>query len=80
MSSTVSRRDFLRASAVAGAGLTLAFTLPSCAPAGDKSVTTPFKPNAWVRVRSDGSVILLVDRSEMGQGVATALPMLSPRR
>lgn len=76
MSATVSRRDFLRAGAVAGAGLTLAFTLPSCATAGEKTVTTPFKPNAWIRIRSDGSVILVVDRSEMGQGVATALPML----
>lgn len=76
MSAGVSRRDFLKAGAAAGAGLTIAFALPSCAPGPDKVVTTPLKPNAWVRVSSDGSVTLVVDRSEMGQGVYTALPML----
>jgi isoquinoline 1-oxidoreductase beta subunit len=76
VSAGVSRREFLKAGAAAGAGLTIAFTLPSCAPGPSKVVTTPLKPNAWVRVSSDGSVTLVVDRSEMGQGVYTALPML----
>ncbi|HEY6823580.1 MAG TPA: xanthine dehydrogenase family protein molybdopterin-binding subunit, partial [Steroidobacteraceae bacterium] len=32
--------------------------------------------NAWVRIGSDDSITILVDRSEMGQGVYTALPTL----
>ncbi len=76
MSASVSRREFLKAGAVAGAGLTIAVALPSCAPGRSRVVSTPFKPNAWVRVSTDGSVTLVVDRSEMGQGVYTALPML----
>lgn len=76
MTAPVSRRDFLKAGAAAGAGLTLAFALPACGPGPEKAVTTPLKPNAWVRVSTDGSVTLVVDRSEMGQGVSTALPML----
>ncbi len=76
MTTTVTRRDFLRAGVAAGAGLTLAVTLPSCSPGPGKPVSTPFKPNAWVRVSTDGSVTLVVDRSEMGQGIYTALPML----
>jgi len=76
MSAGVSRREFLKAGAAAGAGLTIAFALPSCAPGPDKVVTPPIKLNAWVRVSSDGAVTLVVDRSEMGQGVYTALPML----
>jgi isoquinoline 1-oxidoreductase beta subunit len=76
MSASVSRREFLKAGAVAGAGLTVAVSLPSCAPGPQKVVTTPLKPNAWVRVSTDGTVTLVVDRSEMGQGVYTALPML----
>ncbi|NOT07006.1 MAG: xanthine dehydrogenase family protein molybdopterin-binding subunit, partial [Gemmatimonadales bacterium] len=76
MTSTVSRRDFLKAGAAAGAGLTLAVMLPSCAPGGGTPVTTPFKPNAWVRISTDGSVTIVVDRSEMGQGVYSTLPML----
>jgi isoquinoline 1-oxidoreductase beta subunit len=35
-----------------------------------------FAPDAWVRVGTDGEVVVMVDRSEMGQGVSTALPML----
>ncbi|MFN2326433.1 MAG: molybdopterin cofactor-binding domain-containing protein, partial [Gemmatimonadales bacterium] len=74
--SSVSRRDFLKAGAVAGAGLTLAIQLPGCAPGRNQVVTTPFTPNAWVRISTDSTVTLVVDRSEMGQGVHTALPML----
>ena len=76
MTTSITRRDFLRAGAAAGAGLTIAVYLPSCTPGAGKPVTTPFKPNAWVRISTDGSVTLVVDRSEMGQGVYTALPML----
>lgn len=76
MSTSLTRRDFLHAGVAAGAGLTLAVSLPSCAPGRQSPVTTPFKPNAWIRVGTDGSVTLVVDRSEMGQGVYTALPML----
>src|SRR2546430_9931531 len=35
-----------------------------------------FAPNAWLRIGTDDSVLVMVDRSEMGQGVATSLPML----
>jgi isoquinoline 1-oxidoreductase beta subunit len=36
----------------------------------------PFAPNAWLRIGTDNSVLVVVDRSEMGQGVTTSLPML----
>jgi len=71
----VSRRDFIKVSAAAGAGLTLAVHLPGCA-APKGPVTTPFHPNAWVRISTDDTVTLVVDRSEMGQGTYTSLPML----
>jgi len=32
--------------------------------------------NGWIKVLTDGSVVLAMPRSEMGQGVFTALPML----
>src|SRR5207244_284566 len=35
-----------------------------------------FAPNAWLRIGADESVLVVVDRSEMGQGVTTSLPML----
>ena len=33
-------------------------------------------PNAWVKVSSDNTVSIICARSEMGQGVFTAMPML----
>ncbi|MFI5447729.1 molybdopterin cofactor-binding domain-containing protein [Polaromonas sp. UC242_47] len=33
--------------------------------------------NGWIKIRPDGSVVLAMARSEMGQGVSTALPMLA---
>src|SRR5437588_9256661 len=73
--SRVSRREFLETTAAAGAGLVIGFHLP----AGGRVATppaAPFAPNAWLRISPDNSVLIVVDRSEMGQGVATALPML----
>src|SRR6202041_682044 len=32
--------------------------------------------NAWLKIARDNSITVIVDRSEMGQGVYTALPML----
>ena len=62
------RRDFLQ---VTGAvGLTIAFRIPS------RRGVAPFAPNAWLRIGTDDRVLVIVDRSEMGQGVTTALPML----
>jgi isoquinoline 1-oxidoreductase subunit beta len=33
--------------------------------------------NGWIKIAADGSVVLAMPRSEMGQGVHTALPMLA---
>jgi isoquinoline 1-oxidoreductase beta subunit len=77
--SGVSRREFLRATAAVGAGLTIAVQL-GCAPkdpdATSGPVTTPLVPNAFVRVSTDGSVTVICGYAEMGQGVLTAVSML----
>src|SRR5439155_605005 len=36
----------------------------------------PFKPNAWIEIGPDGAVTIWTGRSEMGQGVRTAMPMI----
>jgi isoquinoline 1-oxidoreductase subunit beta len=33
--------------------------------------------NGWIKIAADGSIVLAMPRSEMGQGVHTALPMLA---
>ena len=70
-----SRRDFLKASALTGGGLLLGITLTGCAkPAALGGAGG--QPVAWLRIRGDGPITVLVDRSEMGQGVYTALTQL----
>ncbi len=73
------RRDFIKAGAALGAGLTLGFHLNS-ARAAKLSLPTPageaFAPNAFIRITPDGAVTVLVKHLEMGQGVNTGLPAL----
>lgn len=78
MPTQVSRRDFLKVTAVAGAGLTLAVSVPGCAPrrSGEEAATDlepVFLPNAFVRVAEDGSVTVMAKHLEMGQGSYTGL-------
>ena len=74
----VTRRDFLKASTALGGGLVIALTLPGCdgKPAGHAGPAVGGQPNAWLKIGGDNSITVLVDRSEMGQGVYTALTQL----
>jgi isoquinoline 1-oxidoreductase beta subunit len=73
----LSRREFLRAGAAAGAGLVIAFHVPWADDAeAAEPRATAFEPNAWLRVDASGAVTVMIARSEMGQGVRTSLPML----
>jgi isoquinoline 1-oxidoreductase beta subunit len=67
------RRAFLQTAGTVGAGLVIGFRIPT---RRDQQTAGPFAPNAWLRIAPDDSVMVIVDRSEMGQGVTTALPML----
>jgi len=70
------RRDFLKLSAVAGGGLVIALSLPGCGRKQSLGSAVGGMPNAWLRIGGDNTITVLVDKSEMGQGVYTALPML----
>ncbi|HEV3145366.1 MAG TPA: molybdopterin cofactor-binding domain-containing protein, partial [Gemmataceae bacterium] len=74
----LSRRGFLKASALAGGGLVLGVYLPSFdrqAQAAEDKVKT-FAPNAFVRIGTDDSITVIVNHSEMGQGPYTSIPMV----
>jgi len=72
-----SRREFLGKAAALGGGLVLALSLPACAPKRAASgAAAGGELNAWLKIGGDNTITILVDRSEMGQGVYTALPML----
>ena len=82
---TMSRRRFLVISAitggVAGTGLLIGFNiLERQGKAGKKGAiasapVSSFAPNVWVRIDADNSVTIQVAKSEMGQGILTALAM-----
>src|SRR5579863_1477864 len=69
--SPLSRREFVAAGVAAGAGLVIGFYLPHRGSANEV-----FSPNAYLRITPDNKVTIVVARSEMGQGVRTALPMI----
>jgi isoquinoline 1-oxidoreductase beta subunit len=70
--SPLSRREFVAAGFAAGAGLVVGFYLPH----GEKSRNAVFSPNAYLRITPENKITIVVARSEMGQGVRTALPMI----
>ncbi|UTH72829.1 xanthine dehydrogenase family protein molybdopterin-binding subunit [Chromobacterium sp. IIBBL 290-4] len=70
----LSRREFLKA----GGALCLGFTLPTggrMAQAATPAAAAPV-PNAFVRIERDGSVVIVSNKSEMGQGIYTSLALL----
>ncbi|MFL6651127.1 MAG: molybdopterin cofactor-binding domain-containing protein [Sulfurifustaceae bacterium] len=72
-----SRRTFLKVSAVAGGGLAVGIFLPGASRLAEAAAKqSVFSPNAWVRIGADNVVTIVADKSEMGQGVYTAMPML----
>jgi len=75
----VNRRDFLKKSAAGGAALVVGFHLAPRAfadQAKDQEEKTANPFDAWVRITPDDHVTLVLGKSEMGQGVLTALPMI----
>jgi len=72
----ISRRQFMKTSALAGGGLLLACHIPFGNRNASAADEASFAPNAFLRIGTDESVTVIVNKSEMGQGVYTSLPML----
>lgn len=71
---SLSRRNFLKTSSTVTGGLMLGVTLGL--PTATQAAGTLYTPNAWVHIADDNTITLISARSEMGQGVYTAMPML----
>src|SRR3954454_14483671 len=80
----VSRRAFLKSSAMVGGSLVVGFFVPAPlkrfafaqeAPAPTAAKVLP-PVNAFLRIGEDESVTVLLAHSEMGQGIWTTLPMM----
>ena len=69
---TVSRRDFLKASGLSVGGLVIGVSLPTGLLGAVDG--TSFEPNAFVYIAPNGETTIYCGRCEMGQGISTALP------
>jgi isoquinoline 1-oxidoreductase beta subunit len=80
----LSRRFFITAGLSAAGGLAIGTILPGAAdafglnaapdtPAADAKAA---EVNAWILIEPDDSVVIRVAKSEMGEGILTALPMI----
>lgn len=71
------RRDFIKASAATAGALVLGFYI---SPRDDNSTvddrTKNWTPNAWLRIARDGSITILVEKPELGQGSRTYTAMM----
>ena len=91
MKKTLLRRDFLRATAIAGGGMLVACkwdsdsSSPSSAPVRSSGNNTPpaadpnaerWTPNAFIRISADNFVTVIVGAAEIGQGTMTALSLI----
>src|SRR3970282_1641707 len=71
------RRQFIKVAGLSGSGLFLASFVPLqnifANPGEDAKI---FAPSVYLKIDSNGIVTIIFHRSELGQGVKTALPML----
>jgi isoquinoline 1-oxidoreductase beta subunit len=75
--STLSRRNFLRVSALAGGGMLIAVHLDSVADAlaqGFRPVA--LSPNSFIKITPDGTITIIAKNPEVGQGVKTSMVQL----
>src|ERR1700733_6452375 len=81
---TVTRRHFILTTASAAGGLMIGIAVsPDSARAAtisqqpwDDNEYAPNEIDAWIAIDPDDSILIRYQRSEMGQGSMTALPML----
>jgi isoquinoline 1-oxidoreductase subunit beta len=75
----VNRRDFLKTGTAGSVALVIGFHLSPSAfadQAEDQEKKPPNPFDAWVRITPDNRATLILGKSEMGQGIMTALPMI----
>ena len=73
----ITRREALGWGTAATVALVLHLDGRLATPEGEtRADPAAFVPSGWIRIERDGRVVLTIGRSEMGQGVRTALAMI----
>ncbi len=71
------RREVLKSAAIASAALVIPFEIARADDASAGKTQKDVSPfQSWVRIEPTGRITILSSRSEMGQGISTALPMV----
>lgn len=77
---SINRRSFLKATALAGGGMMLSFSwLASCNPSPEEAMSMPkewFELNSYIKIGENGRVTLMAPNPEFGSNVKTSLPMI----
>jgi isoquinoline 1-oxidoreductase beta subunit len=76
MKSTISRRHFLKVSALSSGGMLISFSFLSQLADAKQLEDTSFIPNGYIKIGTDGKIVLLAPNPEIGQGVKTSLPII----
>ena len=72
----LNRRDFLKLSGLAGAGLIVSIGLFDPRKANAAVANGVFEPSAYLKIGSDGKIIIMSKNPEIGQGVKTSMPQI----
>ena len=78
--SGIDRRCFLKTGVAGAAGLAIGFYLPGrfeALLASPAAAVAPASLNAWMLISPADEVTIVIDKSEMGQGILTALCMIA---
>lgn len=75
---SMNRRQFLKATALAGGGMMLQIAIPAGSALAKElgTLVGSAELDAYVKIASDGTITIYSANPEMGQGVKTALPMI----
>src|SRR5436190_5360894 len=76
MESTITRKHFLKVSALSAGGMLLSFSFLDKRLAAQPLDDTVFAPNVFIKIGADGTIVLMAPNPEIGQGVKTSLPLI----
>src|SRR5690349_2908313 len=73
------RRDFLKLSGLAGAGVLISINLAQAKIANESNAALAdgsFEPNVYLKIGSDNKITIYSKNPEIGQGIKTAFPQI----
>lgn len=76
MKQELTRRHFLRVSAITGGGMMLSLSFLNNTANAETAADTSFSPNVYIKIGTDGRIVIMAPNPEIGQGVKTSLPMI----